>query len=100
VAQGAEWLHVIDLDAVFNDGENTANIKEITRTVRLSGAGRRRYPVDGKGAWLDGSWRKPGRIATAASALTLGADVSLLKGGPKRPRSLIPHKQARVTPFN
>ena len=21
-AQGAEWLHVVDLDAVFNDGEN------------------------------------------------------------------------------
>ena len=47
VAEGAEWLHVVDLDAVFNDGENTAIINEI---VRLSGAGRRRYPVDGKGA--------------------------------------------------
>ena len=48
VARGAEWFHVVDLDAVFNDGENTAIIKEIIRT--LFGAGRRRYPVHGKGA--------------------------------------------------
>jgi phosphoribosylformimino-5-aminoimidazole carboxamide ribotide isomerase len=42
VAQGAEWLHVIDLDAVFNDGENTALIKEIIRRcgcrVQVGGA--------------------------------------------------------------
>ena len=30
-AQGAEWLHVVDLDAVFNDGENTTIIKDIIR---------------------------------------------------------------------
>jgi phosphoribosylformimino-5-aminoimidazole carboxamide ribotide isomerase len=28
-AQGAEWLHVVDLDAVFNTGENIAVIKDI-----------------------------------------------------------------------
>jgi phosphoribosylformimino-5-aminoimidazole carboxamide ribotide isomerase len=27
--QGAEWLHVVDLDAVFNDGDNAAIIQEI-----------------------------------------------------------------------
>ena len=27
--QGADWLHVVDLDAVFNDGDNAAIIQEI-----------------------------------------------------------------------
>jgi phosphoribosylformimino-5-aminoimidazole carboxamide ribonucleotide (ProFAR) isomerase len=30
-AQGAEWLHVVDLDAVFNDGENTAISTRLSR---------------------------------------------------------------------
>jgi phosphoribosylformimino-5-aminoimidazole carboxamide ribotide isomerase len=30
-AQGAEWLHVIDLDAVFNQGDNTSLITEMIR---------------------------------------------------------------------
>src|SRR4030095_5869318 len=42
VAQGAEWLHVVDLDAVFNDGDNTAIISKIIRTcgcqVQVGGA--------------------------------------------------------------
>ena len=66
VAQGAEWLHVIDLDAVFNDGENTAIIKEIIRTcgcrVQVGGAIRSMEKVH--------RWMKAGAsrvvIATAA----------------------------------
>ena len=45
-AQGAEWLHVVDLDAVFNDGENTAIIKDIISKascpVQVGGAIRSR----------------------------------------------------------
>jgi phosphoribosylformimino-5-aminoimidazole carboxamide ribotide isomerase len=41
-SQGAEWLHVVDLDAVFNDGNNAAIIREIIRTsgclVQVAGA--------------------------------------------------------------
>jgi phosphoribosylformimino-5-aminoimidazole carboxamide ribotide isomerase len=36
VAQGAERLHVVDLDAVFNNGENTAIIKEVIQTCGCS----------------------------------------------------------------
>ena len=36
VEQGATWLHVVDLDAVFNDGENADIIKEIIRSVSCS----------------------------------------------------------------
>jgi phosphoribosylformimino-5-aminoimidazole carboxamide ribotide isomerase len=41
-SQGAEWLHVVDLDAVFNDGDNAAVIREIIRKsgclVQVAGA--------------------------------------------------------------
>jgi phosphoribosylformimino-5-aminoimidazole carboxamide ribotide isomerase len=36
VTQGAQWLHVVDLDAVFNDGNNNDIIKQIIRTVSCS----------------------------------------------------------------
>jgi phosphoribosylformimino-5-aminoimidazole carboxamide ribotide isomerase len=53
-AQGAQWLHVVDLDAVFNQGENTAIIKEIIRTagcsVQVGGAVRSMEKVH---AWMD-----------------------------------------------
>ena len=32
--QGAEWLQVVDLDAVFNAGDNAAIINEIIRKAR------------------------------------------------------------------
>ncbi|MGH6894816.1 MAG: HisA/HisF-related TIM barrel protein [Dongiaceae bacterium] len=65
-AQGAEWLHVVDLDAVFNVGENTAIIKEIIRAskcpVQVGGAIRSMEKVH--------SWMEAGAarvvIATAA----------------------------------
>ncbi len=40
-AQGAEWLHVVDLDAVFNDGENTASSRILSarRAARCRLAG-------------------------------------------------------------
>jgi phosphoribosylformimino-5-aminoimidazole carboxamide ribotide isomerase len=66
VAQGAEWLHVVDLDAVFNDGDNTAIISKIIRTcgcqVQVGGAIRSMEKVH--------SWMEAGAtrvvIATAA----------------------------------
>lgn len=65
-AQGAEWLHVVDLDAVFNDGENTAIIKEIIRTcgcpVQVGGAIRTMEKVHG---WMKAGARRV-VIATAA----------------------------------
>ena len=45
-SQGAEWLHVVDLDAVFNVGNNAAIINEIIRkakaNVQVGGASRSR----------------------------------------------------------
>ena len=34
-AQGAEWLHIVDLDAVFNEGENTAKVRGDRRTANV-----------------------------------------------------------------
>lgn len=66
-AQGAEWLHVVDLDAVFNDGENTAIIKEIIRTancqVQVGGAIRSMEKVH---AWMDAG---AGRVVIATAAV-------------------------------
>jgi len=65
-AQGAEWLHVVDLDAVFNEGENTVIIKEIIRTsgcpVQVGGAIRTMDKVHG---WMKAGARRV-VIATAA----------------------------------
>jgi phosphoribosylformimino-5-aminoimidazole carboxamide ribotide isomerase len=66
VAQGAEWLHVIDLDAVFNAGENTAIIKEIIQTcgcsVQVGGGIRSMEKVH---SWMDAGASRV-VIATAA----------------------------------
>lgn len=66
VKQGAEWLHVVDLDAVFNAGENTEIIKEIIRTcgcpVQVGGAIR---TMDKVHAWMKAGARRV-VIATAA----------------------------------
>ncbi len=65
-AQGAEWLHVVDLDAVFNVGENTAIIKEIIRAcgcpVQVGGAIRSMEKVH---LWMEAGARRV-VIATAA----------------------------------
>ncbi len=64
--QGAAWLHVVDLDAVFNLGENAAIIKEIIRTtgcsVQVGGAVRSMEKVH---AWMDAGAARV-VIATAA----------------------------------
>ncbi|MBI2718741.1 MAG: 1-(5-phosphoribosyl)-5-[(5-phosphoribosylamino)methylideneamino] imidazole-4-carboxamide isomerase [Rhizobiales bacterium] len=64
--QGAEWLHVVDLDAVFNAGENTAIIKEIIRSagcsVQVGGAIRAMEKVH---SWMDAGASRV-VIATAA----------------------------------
>ena len=66
-AQGAEWLHVVDLDAVFNDGENTQIIKEIIRTVgcsvQVGGAIR---SMDKVHSWMDAG---AGRVVIATAAV-------------------------------
>lgn len=67
VAQGAEWLHVIDLDAVFNDGENTAIIQQIIRTagcpVQVGGAIR---SIEKVHHWMDAG---AGRVVIATAAV-------------------------------
>ncbi len=66
-AQGAEWLHVVDLDAVFNEGENIAIIKEIIRTskcsVQVGGAIRSMEKVH---RWMDAG---AGRVVIATAAV-------------------------------
>jgi phosphoribosylformimino-5-aminoimidazole carboxamide ribotide isomerase len=65
-SQGAEWLHVVDLDAVFNEGNNTAIINEIIRRsgclVQVAGAIRSMARVQ---QWI-GAGASRVVIATAA----------------------------------
>jgi phosphoribosylformimino-5-aminoimidazole carboxamide ribotide isomerase len=66
VAQGARWLHVVDLDAVFNAGSNAAIIRNIIRTagcsVQVGGAIR---TMDKVHSWMDAGAARV-VIATAA----------------------------------
>lgn len=66
-SQGAEWLHVVDLDAVFNDGDNAAIIKEIIRTVgcsvQVGGAIR---SIEKVHSWMDAG---AGRVVIATAAV-------------------------------
>lgn len=53
-SKGAEWLHVVDLDAALGRGENRAAIEEIARAVDAKlevGGGVR--SVDAARAWLE-----------------------------------------------
>lgn len=34
IEQGAEWIHLVDLDAAFGRGENRAEIKRVTRVAK------------------------------------------------------------------
>ncbi|MCP4329501.1 MAG: 1-(5-phosphoribosyl)-5-[(5-phosphoribosylamino)methylideneamino] imidazole-4-carboxamide isomerase [Alphaproteobacteria bacterium] len=65
-AQGAQWLHVVDLDAVFDDGDNAAIIEEIIEKsgcpVQVGGAIR---TMDKARRWIDGGAQRV-VIATAA----------------------------------
>ena len=64
--QGAAWLHVVDLDAVFNDGDNAAVIQEIIRKagcpVQVGGAIRSMERVN---QWIEAGAQRV-VIATAA----------------------------------
>ena len=64
--QGAQWLHVVDLDAVFNVGDNAAIINEIIRKakadVQVGGAIR---SLDRVRKWIDAGAKRV-VIATAA----------------------------------
>ena len=66
-AQGAQWLHVVDLDAVFNAGENNAIIREIIRTsgcqVQVGGAIR---AMDKAHYWMEAG---AGRVVIATAAV-------------------------------
>lgn len=65
--QGAQWLHVVDLDAVFNEGDNTDIIKQIIRTVSCSvqvGGGIR--SMEKTHAWMDAG---AGRVVIASAAV-------------------------------
>lgn len=54
VDKGADWLHVVDLDAALGHGENRAQIEEITRTVdaRIEVGGGIRSVAAAR-AWLE-----------------------------------------------
>ena len=65
-AQGARWLHVVDLDAVFDTGENTAVIKQIIRDTSCSvqvGGGIR--SIDKVRSWMDAG---AARVVIASAA--------------------------------
>ena len=68
VAQGAEWLHVVDLDAVFNEGDNVALIEKIIGevgdecSIQVGGAIR---SMDKVHRWIDAGADRV-VIATAA----------------------------------
>ncbi len=66
VAEGAEWLNVIDLDKVFNKGNNTEAIAEIIRTagcnVQVGGGVR---SIEQVRKWVDAGASRV-VIATAA----------------------------------
>ena len=66
-AEGAQWLHVVDLDAVFDDGHNIDIIKEIIRTancpVQVGGGIRSMEKVH---AWMDAG---AGRVVIATAAV-------------------------------
>ncbi len=66
-AEGAQWLHVVDLDAVFDDGHNNDIIKEIIRTancpVQVGGGIRAMEKVH---AWMDAG---AGRVVIATAAV-------------------------------
>lgn len=53
-SDGAEWLHIVDLDSVFNDGENKALVEaiinEVNIPVQVSGGIRTLTQI---GDWLD-----------------------------------------------
>lgn len=66
-AQGAQWLHVVDLDAVFDDGENNDIIKQIIRTsscsVQVGGGIRSLEKVH---SWMDAG---AARVVIASAAV-------------------------------
>ncbi len=67
VAQGAEWLHVVDLDAVFGTGGNAGVIREIIQKsgccVQVAGAIR---TIDAVRDWIDAG---AGRVVIATAAV-------------------------------
>lgn len=67
IAQGAEWLHVVDLDAVFNSGDNVALVKEIIRKascpVQVGGGIR---SMDKVHMWMEAG---AGRVVIATAAV-------------------------------
>jgi len=66
VSKGAEWLHVVDLDAVFGDGDNVDIIKKIIAKadvqVQVAGA---IHSIDRVRSWIDAGAARV-VIATAA----------------------------------
>lgn len=66
-AQGAEWLHLVDLDAVFNDGDNADIIQRIIAEcgcpVQVGGAIRSMERVN---HWIDAG---AGRVVIATAAV-------------------------------
>ncbi len=66
-AQGAEWLHVVDLDAVFGDGDNHDLVAELIRRagapVQVAGGIR---TIDTVRNWIEAG---AGRVVIATAAV-------------------------------
>jgi hypothetical protein len=41
---GAQWIHLVDLDAAFGRGNNTAVIRKVIKQLRGAGRALRRHP--------------------------------------------------------
>ncbi len=70
VGQGAEWLHVVDLDRAFGQGDNTELIRELIRMV----GGRARVQLGGGFRDLD---RVRSAIACGAARVVIGTAAAL-----------------------
>lgn len=83
-AQGAQWLHIVDLDAAFGEGSNQTLIRELAETVPLaiqSGGGLR--SEDDLARVLDGPVRRA-VIGTAAIENPALVELAVERWGAER----------------
>jgi phosphoribosylformimino-5-aminoimidazole carboxamide ribotide isomerase len=82
VAEGAEWLHVVDLDRAFGEGDNSALVGRLVAVV----GGRARVQ-------LGGGFRS---LAAIEDAIGLGAARVVIGTGAVRDPTLVPAALARA----
>jgi len=82
VAEGAEWLHVVDLDRAFGEGDNSALVSRLVAAV----GSRARVQ-------LGGGFRS---LAAIEDAIGLGAARAVIGTGAVRDPTLVPAALARA----